>query len=252
MGAAWRARCIAIAGCARSCFVVASCMAGCIIPPSLSVDVQDASIDSPPSITSVRSDLAGAPRARPGVVRRRAGCAGVTINLTLLDTDIGDTLYANIYIDYNPQQPTNARSECLPAVLERRRRSDDDLLGIRDLPAVGYQHGADHIMEIVVFDREPLKGSAQPQFKAIPPDGQSTTRIYLLNCSLRIMKLCLAIALATAACLQVPEAPKPECTTDSDCETSLGEVCNAGTCYGGPPPGNVRRDVDAAEPSARI
>ncbi|MEP6865661.1 MAG: hypothetical protein ABJE66_33890 [Deltaproteobacteria bacterium] len=51
------------------------------------------------------------------------------------------------------------------------------------------------------------------------------------------MKLCLAIALATAACLQVPEAAKPECTSDSDCETSLGEVCNAGTCYGGPPAG---------------
>ena len=53
------------------------------------------------------------------------------------------------------------------------------------------------------------------------------------------MKLCLAIALATAACLQVPEAPKPECTSDSDCEISLGEVCNAGTCYGGPPAGTA-------------
>ena len=51
------------------------------------------------------------------------------------------------------------------------------------------------------------------------------------------MKLAVAIALATAACLQVPEAPKPECTSDSDCDTALGEVCNAGTCYGGPPPG---------------
>jgi len=47
----------------------------------------------------------------------------------------------------------------------------------------------------------------------------------------------LAIALFAAGCLQIPEAPKPQCTVDSDCQTSLGEVCNAGTCYGGPPAG---------------
>jgi len=51
------------------------------------------------------------------------------------------------------------------------------------------------------------------------------------------MKRVLALALVAAGCLQIPEAPKPECTRDSDCETALGEVCNAGTCYGGPPAG---------------
>ena len=30
-------------------------LAGCILPPSLSVDNQDAGVDSPPAITSVRS-----------------------------------------------------------------------------------------------------------------------------------------------------------------------------------------------------
>jgi len=50
------------------------------------------------------------------------------------------------------------------------------------------------------------------------------------------MKLAPALVLA-AGCLQIPEPAPPECTQDADCETSLGEVCNAGVCYGGPPSG---------------
>ena len=38
------------------------------------------------------------------------------------------------------------------------------------------------------------------------------------------MKRLLALALLVGGCLQIPEAPKPECTRDSDCETALGEV----------------------------
>jgi len=164
-------------------FIVASCMAGCIIPPSLSVDVQDASIDSPPSITSARSDLQELPEPGPVSFVAAPDAPGVTINLTLLDTDIGDTLYAKIYIDYNPQQPTNARSECLPAVsngspIRTTTCSASAICLQSDISTT-----ADHLMEIVVFDREPLTGSAQPQFKAIPPDGESTTRTYLLNCT---------------------------------------------------------------------
>jgi hypothetical protein len=64
------------------------------------------------------------------------------------------------------------------------------------------------------------------------------------------MTLRLAIALALAGCLQVPEAAKPECTQDGDCETALGEVCNAGTCYGGPPPGTYAATL--TPPSERL
>lgn len=163
-------------------YVVVSCMAGCIIPPSLSVDVQDASIDSPPSITSARSDLQELPEPGPVSFVAAPDAPGVTINLTLLDTDVGDTLYANIYIDYNPQQPTNARSECLPAVSNGSAIRTTTCSASAICLQSDISTGADHIMEIVVFDRTVLKGSAQPQFKAIPPDGQSTTRTYLLNC----------------------------------------------------------------------
>jgi hypothetical protein len=167
----------------RAVFIVAaSCMAGCIIPPSLSVDVQDAGIDSPPSITSARSDLQELPEPGPVTFVAAPDAPNVTINLTLLDTDIGDTLYANIYIDYNPQQPTNARSECLPAVSTGAAIRTTTCSASAICLQSDISTGADHIMEIVVFDRMVLNGSAQPQFKAIPPDGQSTTRTYLLNC----------------------------------------------------------------------
>jgi hypothetical protein len=164
-------------------FIVISCMAGCIIPPSLSVDVQDASIDSPPSITSARSDLQELPEPGPVSFVAAPDAPGVTINLTLLDTDVGDTLYSKIYIDYNPQQPTNARSECLPAVSNGSAIRTTTCSASAICLQSDISTTADHVMEIVVFDREPLTGSAQPQFKAIPPDGESTTRTYLLNCT---------------------------------------------------------------------
>jgi hypothetical protein len=161
--------------------VVASCMAGCIIPPSLSVDVQDASIDSPPSITSARSDLQELPEPGPVSFVAAPDAPGVTINLTLLDTDIGDTLLAKIYVDYDPQQPTNARSECLPALSNGSavRTTTCSASAICLQSEISTQ--ADHIMEIVVFDRALVPGGT-PAFRAIPPDGQSTTRTYLLKC----------------------------------------------------------------------
>ena len=46
----------------------------------------------------------------------------------------------------------------------------------------------------------------------------------------------LAFALC-AGCLSVPAGKQPQCTTDSDCDTSVGEVCEQGACWGGPPTG---------------
>lgn len=45
------------------------------------------------------------------------------------------------------------------------------------------------------------------------------------------------LLLAIAGCLQVPQAPGSECMVDSDCNTSAGEVCDEGLCYGDPPTG---------------
>jgi len=162
-------------------YVAGTCMAGCIIPPSLSVDVQDAGIDSPPSITSVRSDLKELPEPGPVQFVAAPDANGTSINLTLLDTDIGDTLYTRIYVDYTVEQPTPARSECLPVPSTGSAIRTTTC----SAAAICLQSDIDtlpHIMEIVVFDRMPVPGGL-PSFKAIPPDGQSTTRTYQLMCS---------------------------------------------------------------------
>ncbi len=154
--------------------------AGCIIPPSLSVDVQDAGVDSPPSITSVRSDLQELPEPGPILFQANPNSSGQSLNLTLLDTDINDTLYAQIYVDYTVQQPTPARSVCTPASATgtATRTSTCPLAGL----CLAADVGVDRLMEIVVFDREVLTVGS-PTFKAIPAGGQSTTRTYILKCT---------------------------------------------------------------------
>ena len=47
----------------------------------------------------------------------------------------------------------------------------------------------------------------------------------------------LGSALALAACLDVPSGPEVECTDTSQCDTTHGEVCGDGVCYGNPPQG---------------
>ena len=158
---------------------VSLCMVGCIIPPSLSVDVQDAGIDSPPSITSVRSDLQELPEPGPVLFTAAPNSSGQSLSLTLLDTDVNDTLYAQIYVDYFVDQPTAARSVCTPASAtgSPTRTSTCPLSGL----CLAADVGVDRLMEIVVFDREVLTVGT-PTFKAIPAGGQSTTRTYVLKC----------------------------------------------------------------------
>ncbi len=53
------------------------------------------------------------------------------------------------------------------------------------------------------------------------------------------MHLLRSIALVLCAgCLSVPQAQQLQCTSDSDCETAVGEVCQSGYCWGGPPAGS--------------
>ena len=46
-----------------------------------------------------------------------------------------------------------------------------------------------------------------------------------------------ALWLAVAGCLSVPTGKQPQCTKTSDCDTAAGEVCDDGSCWGGPPSG---------------
>jgi len=155
-------------------------LAGCIIPPSLSVGVEDASIDSPPSITSARSDLVELVEPGPYLFPTAPDAQNETINLTLLDTDVDDTLYVRIYVNYMVGIPTAPRSTCSAVSNGSAIRTTTCSLAALCLPSD--PSGGFQIMEIVVFDRQPLDVGT-PTFKAIPAGGESTTRTFQLGCT---------------------------------------------------------------------
>ena len=158
---------------------------GCVFPPSLSVDTSDAGVDSPPAIVSVRSDLQELDQ--PGPVTFELGTP-TQLNLTLIDTDLADTLYVRVFVDYKDQvlgpgpDPTPPRSTCIAPAKTAQRTATCDLTGLCQTPDVGQTRG----MTIVVFDR-PVVDTGAPLYQAFDPanPGLSTSRFYYLKCQPR-------------------------------------------------------------------
>lgn len=148
-----------------------------MIPPSLSVDNQDAGANSPPAILSVRSNDSGElPEPGPVVFDVGAG----TMTAELIDTDLDDTLFVRVFVDYTIDRPTPARVTCTAAPNQKAQRPitcDTQAL------CLGDDVNQTRNMSIVVFDRQPLD-SGSPAFQAMPPGGLTTNRFYFLNCEL--------------------------------------------------------------------
>ena len=153
-------------------------LGGCVIPPSLSVGDQDAGVNSPPAILAVRSDQQELP---PGeTVTFEQGITAGSINATLIDTDVSDTLYVRAFVDYSVGDPKPARVTCtapppMPAAPQRSVMCD--VTALCQTADIGQTRN----MTIVVFDREPLE-SGTPAFQAMPPGGLKTSVFYFLKC----------------------------------------------------------------------
>jgi hypothetical protein len=162
----------------RLLFLVSVAAGGCVFPPDLSVGDQDAGVNSPPAILAVRSDQQELP---PGeTVTFEQGVTAGSINASLIDTDLGDTLYVRAFVDYTVGVPTPARVTCtapppVPSAAQRSVMCDvTALCQPADL-------GMTRSLSVVVFDREPLE-SGQPSFQAMPPGGLKTGVFYFLKC----------------------------------------------------------------------
>ena len=159
-----------------ACIVLAPVLVACVIPPPLSNDQPDAQPNSPPGITSVRG-ADGSELQYPGPVAFTQGSG--EISLTLIDTDIGDTLYVDIFVNYGEPNQSPPRATCEAASGTIDRITTCALAGLCESADIGQ---VDENMTIVVSDRQPLESGTLPLYQALPPGGLSTERLYLLNC----------------------------------------------------------------------
>jgi hypothetical protein len=152
-------------------------LASCILPPSLSVDNQDAGVDSPPAITSVVSNTQEL--QEPGPVEFVIGpVQGQTMDLTLIDSDVGDTLYIRVFVNYFASAPTPPRATCSASPTGSPIRTTTCDLSTLCLSS---DSGNSNLwMEIAVFDRAVLD-TGTPAYKATD-GGLSTDRTYNLLC----------------------------------------------------------------------
>ena len=152
-------------------------LASCVLPPSLSVDNQDAGVDSPPAIVSVRSSTQELDEPGPVEFDVAPTAQDQSIDLTLLDSDIGDTLFVRVFVNYTDAQPTAPRAFCTAAMNGTPTRTTNCNLQALCLNA---DVGNSNLMQVVVFDRQPLD-TGTPAFKATN-GGMSTDRTYTLLC----------------------------------------------------------------------
>lgn len=163
--------------CVLRALAVTTMFAGCVIPPSLSVDTTDAGANSAPAIVSVVADNVELPELETVNFEQGMG----TIIATFHDTDLDDTLYGKIFVDYKSNDPTPARSSCVSAGTTVERTCTLPLTGL----CQNVDIGETRTMQIVVFDRQVLETGVQPLYQAMPPGGLSTSRVYFLRCQER-------------------------------------------------------------------
>src|SRR5512144_2827257 len=148
-------------------------LVGCVIPPSLSIG-EDAGVNAPPAILLVTSDQQALPE--PGPVLFDIGATAGNVSVSLIDTDLLDTLYVRIFVDYNLPNRLDARSKCTaPPSTMPTRTATCPLNSLCTMEDLGVQRN----MTIMVFDREPIdSGAGDPPFQAMPEGagGLSTSR----------------------------------------------------------------------------
>ena len=153
---------------------LAMMFSGCVIPPSLSVDTADAGLNAAPAIISVRADGVELPEWKTVNFEQGSG----TLNLIVYDTDLGDTLFPKVLVDYYAPDQFPPRVPCNEAPSGSVQRSST-------CPLAGLCQTADlnteRTMQIVVFDREIIEGQL-PLYQAMPPGGLSTSRTFTLVC----------------------------------------------------------------------
>jgi hypothetical protein len=157
-------------------YVVAFLLLGaCVIPPSLSVEGDGGVGDSPPAILALSSDQQQL--TQPGPASFGVGQMSTAI-VSMVDTDLNDTLFVRWFVDYSTQNPLPARVECFaPPSGSATRSAQCDLHTL----CVQKDVGVERDLSIVVFDR-PLMDPGNPPFQQMQPGGISSSWFFHLAC----------------------------------------------------------------------
>jgi hypothetical protein len=86
-----------------------------------------------------------------------------------------------VFLDYSTSPAP--RSSCTAASTGQATRTATCALQGVCLPSeVNTTTDMPHVMQVMVFDRQPLEGGESPLYQAMPPGGLSTDRTYSVFC----------------------------------------------------------------------
>jgi len=151
---------------------------GCVIPPSLSLEENDAAVNNPPVLHDVRDEV-GNPFERPGPRDIVVGQGRLVI--TASDNDLDDTLYVRFYMDYGLVDPTPAKITCQAApgaspTIERQVTCS--LIGVCTASDVG----TEHMFEIDLYDRTPIDDEPTRINRSVAAPGEVSTWWWKVEC----------------------------------------------------------------------
>ena len=168
---------------------VATSAAACIIPPDL--EPAEATADAGPSSPPVILSASPAPEfSFPGpIVLHRPETRSIALEVE--DSDIADTTYVRLYVDYNRAptfMPTPAWADC-------QQSGGTAATRIVSCPAaslctpIGTEDANNHVLEALVSDRPFIPDSdpqaeGQPAFRAVaePAKAATSIRSWLMTC----------------------------------------------------------------------
>ncbi len=153
--------------------VTVSTSPACVVPPPLSLEQADARANAAPAVVGVRGD--DATDHPPGDVLTLFANQG-TLSITAYDSDLEDTLFVRVFVDYTTLVPTAPRTECqvapaTPRLPERTATCEATTLCVE---------GGDHELDIDVYDREPVTVGADPPYRTTT--GLTGSRHLTLQC----------------------------------------------------------------------
>jgi len=160
--------------------VLSAGMYACVVPPPLGLDQPDAGADAAPVLVSIRGPD-GKELTQPDAISIIAHI-DASWTITAYDSDAGDTLLVQVFLDYRDADPSPPRSTCTAAPsagssLDRTLTCPINAI-CRDEDVLA---GNPHFLTFEVYDRPVI--DTPRFFRSVPSTGQLSEKSFLVNCT---------------------------------------------------------------------